>query len=76
MTIRALDGTHEQPVPADRRNQAVLSPMQAAELASLGVVKWRKFPKRQPKCGGGALCVTRLATAALARALSCRRTGL
>ena len=36
MTVRTPDGTHEQPVPADRRNQAVLSPAQVAELAGLG----------------------------------------
>jgi rifampicin phosphotransferase len=37
MTVRMPDGTREQPVPADRRNQAVLSPAQVAELAGLGV---------------------------------------
>ena len=37
MTVRTPDGTHEQPVPADRRSQAVLSPAQVAELAGLGV---------------------------------------
>jgi pyruvate,water dikinase len=37
MTVRTQDGTHEQPVPADRRTQAVLSPAQAAELVRIGV---------------------------------------
>ncbi len=37
MTVRTASGTHEEPVPADRRRQAVLSPGQAAELARLGV---------------------------------------
>lgn len=36
MTVRTPDGTHEQSVPADRRNQAVLTPAQAVELAGLG----------------------------------------
>ncbi|HZR43073.1 MAG TPA: PEP/pyruvate-binding domain-containing protein [Ktedonobacteraceae bacterium] len=37
MTIRTPEGTHEEPVPADRRKQAVLTPEQAAELAHIGV---------------------------------------
>ena len=37
MTVRTQIGTHEEPVPADRRTQAVLSPAQAAELARIGV---------------------------------------
>jgi len=37
MTVRTPTGTHEEPVPANRRRQAVLSPGQAAELARLGV---------------------------------------
>ncbi len=37
MTVRLDEGTREEPVPADRRNQAVLEPEQAAELAKLGV---------------------------------------
>jgi len=37
MTVRDPEGTHEEPVPADRRTQAVLSPAQAAELARIGV---------------------------------------
>jgi rifampicin phosphotransferase len=37
MTVRTDLGTHEEPVPADRRTQAVLSPAQAAELAGIGV---------------------------------------
>ena len=37
MTVRTPEGTHEEPVPADRRTQAVLSPAQAAELARIGV---------------------------------------
>src|SRR6266487_4402996 len=37
MTVRTLEGTREEPVPADRRTRAALSPAQAAELARLGV---------------------------------------
>ncbi len=37
MTVRTLEGTHEEPVPADRRTQAVLSPAQAADLARISV---------------------------------------
>ncbi len=37
MTVCTQDGTHEEPVPEDRRTQAVLSPAQAAELAHIGV---------------------------------------
>src|SRR5579864_2186031 len=37
MTVRTPDGTHEEAVPTDRRNQAVLSPTQAAELARIAV---------------------------------------
>ena len=37
MTVRTHAGTHEEPVPADRRTEAVLSPAQAAELARIGV---------------------------------------
>jgi phosphohistidine swiveling domain-containing protein len=37
MTVRTPTGTREEPVPADRRTQAVLSPTQARELARLGV---------------------------------------
>jgi rifampicin phosphotransferase len=37
MTVRTVAGTHEEPVPADRRRQAVLRPAQAAELARIGV---------------------------------------
>jgi phosphohistidine swiveling domain-containing protein len=37
MTVRTPDGTHEEAVPAEKRNQAVLSPEQAAELARIGV---------------------------------------
>jgi rifampicin phosphotransferase len=36
MTVRTAEGTHEQPVPAQRRTQAVLSPTQAVELARAG----------------------------------------
>jgi phosphohistidine swiveling domain-containing protein len=36
MTVRTPDGTREEPVPADRRAHAALSPEQAAELARLG----------------------------------------
>src|SRR6266566_5677728 len=37
MTVRTREGTHEEPVPAERRTRAVLSPAQAAELARIGV---------------------------------------
>lgn len=37
MTVRTPKGTHEEPVPADRRTRAALSPAQAAELARIGV---------------------------------------
>lgn len=37
MTVRTAEGTREQPVPADRRDVAVLSPAGAGELAGLGV---------------------------------------
>ena len=37
MTVRTREGTHEEPVPAERRTRAVLSPVQAAELARIGV---------------------------------------
>jgi phosphohistidine swiveling domain-containing protein len=37
MTVRILEGTHEEPVPTDRRTRPVLSPAQAAELARIGV---------------------------------------
>ncbi len=36
-TVRIQVGTHEEPVPADRRTKAVLSPARAAELARIGV---------------------------------------
>ncbi|HYL42111.1 MAG TPA: PEP/pyruvate-binding domain-containing protein [Ktedonobacteraceae bacterium] len=37
MTVRTIEGTVEEPVPADLRARAVLSPVQAAELARFGV---------------------------------------
>ncbi len=37
MTVPTQIGTHEEPVPADRRTRAVLSPTQAASLARIGV---------------------------------------
>ncbi|HEX6554687.1 MAG TPA: PEP/pyruvate-binding domain-containing protein [Ktedonobacteraceae bacterium] len=37
ITGRTGEGTHEEPVPADQRARAVLSPAQAAELARIGV---------------------------------------
>lgn len=37
MTVRTTEGTREEPVPADRRGKAALSPTQVAELARLGV---------------------------------------
>src|SRR6266702_7923262 len=36
MTVRTLEGTREEPVPADRRTAAVLTAQQAAELARIG----------------------------------------
>ncbi len=36
MTVRTPDGTRDEPVPAERRNQAVLSSARAAELARIG----------------------------------------
>src|SRR5437667_6621567 len=36
MTVRTQIGAHEQPVPVDRRTQAVLNPVQAADLAHIG----------------------------------------
>jgi len=36
MTVRGPGGTHEEPVPEDRRDRPVLSATQAAELARLG----------------------------------------
>jgi len=37
MTVRTQTGTLEEAVPANRRTQAVLSPVQAAELARIGL---------------------------------------
>src|SRR6266699_2602470 len=37
MTVRTLEGTHEEPVPVDKRTAAVLTAEQAAELARVGV---------------------------------------
>jgi phosphohistidine swiveling domain-containing protein len=37
MTVCTPSGTHEEPVPMDRRMQAVLSPTQAGELTRFGV---------------------------------------
>ena len=37
MTVRSLEGTREEPVPLDKRQQAALEPEQAAELARLAV---------------------------------------
>jgi rifampicin phosphotransferase len=37
MTVRTAEGTREQPVPAEQRDRAVLSPAQATELARLGL---------------------------------------
>ena len=36
MTVRAAEGTREEPVPVAKRKQAVLSPAQATELARIG----------------------------------------
>jgi phosphohistidine swiveling domain-containing protein len=36
MTVRTPTGTHEGPVPTDKRRQAVLSPTQVTELAHIG----------------------------------------
>jgi rifampicin phosphotransferase len=37
MTVLDTQGTHEQPVPADRRSQPSLSPTQVAQLARIGI---------------------------------------
>ena len=37
MTVRTAEGTHEEPVPADKRKAAVLAAAQATELARIGV---------------------------------------
>ncbi len=37
MTVRTPEGTHEEPVPADKRMRAVLTATQAAELTRIGV---------------------------------------
>ncbi|MEV0697903.1 PEP/pyruvate-binding domain-containing protein [Saccharopolyspora sp. NPDC050389] len=37
MTVRTTEGTREEPVPAERRDVAVLSTAQAGELSALGV---------------------------------------
>ncbi len=37
MTVRTSDGTHEEPVPTDKRTRAALTAAQAAELARTGV---------------------------------------
>src|SRR6266567_5922496 len=37
MTVCTPGGTHDEPVPADQRRQAVLSPAQATELARIGM---------------------------------------
>lgn len=37
MTVRTSEGTREEPVPLDRRTQAVLNAAQAAELARIGI---------------------------------------
>jgi phosphohistidine swiveling domain-containing protein len=36
MTVRTLDGTHEEPVPSEKRTQPALTAQQAAELARIG----------------------------------------
>ncbi|MGH2459593.1 MAG: PEP/pyruvate-binding domain-containing protein [Chloroflexota bacterium] len=36
MTVRTAEGTREEPVPADERTRAVISPRQVAELVRLG----------------------------------------
>ncbi len=36
MTVRTPEGTHEEPVPAEKRKKAVLTAEQAAELARIG----------------------------------------
>jgi phosphoenolpyruvate synthase/pyruvate phosphate dikinase len=43
MTVRMPTGTHAEPVPADQRRQAVLSPAQAGELARIGVRNRRRI---------------------------------
>lgn len=37
MTVRTAEGTHEEPIPVEKRTAAVLSPAHVAELARLGV---------------------------------------
>lgn len=37
MTVRSPEGTHEEPVPVDKRKQSTLSPKQAIELSKLGL---------------------------------------
>ncbi len=37
MTVRTPEGTHEEPVPADKRTRAVLTATQTAELTRIGV---------------------------------------
>ena len=37
MTVRSLEGTSEEPVPVDKRTSAVLTAVQAAQLARIGV---------------------------------------
>ncbi|MGD0788593.1 MAG: PEP/pyruvate-binding domain-containing protein [Terracidiphilus sp.] len=37
LTVRLPEGTREEPVPADKRKQAALTPPQSAELARLGM---------------------------------------
>jgi pyruvate,water dikinase len=37
MTVRTSEGTHEQPVPSNKRSQAVLRPAQVSELVRIGL---------------------------------------
>jgi len=58
MTVRLKSGTREEPVPAERRKQAALTPPQAAELARLGVEIERLYG--QPMDIEWALCDGRM----------------
>lgn len=47
MTVRTPGGTREEPVPADRRDRAVLTPGEVAALAELGVRIEREYDAPQ-----------------------------
>ena len=58
MTVRTAEGTREEPVPEDKRRQAVLEPGQATELARLGIQIERLYG--QPMDIEWALCEGRI----------------